>query len=124
MNSVCIIGNLAANPELRATAGGTNVCNFRLAVNRPTSGKTADFFDVICFDKIADNVDEYLNKGRKVAVEGRLQLNQWETKEGEKRSRVEIVAHRVHFLNQPTDAGASPKEPSAAATDDFVPVGS
>lgn len=99
MNLVALIGNLASEPELRHTPTGRAVCDFRLAVSRP-GGEQADFFTVIAWERQAEVCNEYLGKGRRVGVDGRLHHSTWEV-EGERRSKVEVVAHRVQLLDGP-----------------------
>lgn len=114
MNIVALIGNLASDPELRHTSGGKAVANFRLAVSRGRD--ETDFFTVNAWDRTAEVVNEYLAKGRRVAVEGRLQHRTWEAQDGSKRSTVEVVAHRVEMLGSRDDAPAAP-------ANEFTPVG-
>jgi single-strand DNA-binding protein len=116
MNICCLIGNLANDPELRHTSNGKAVATFRLAVNK---GKDdgADFFTIICWDRQAEVIAEYCAKGRKVGVEGRIQQRSWETDNGDKRSVVEIVAHRIDLLGSPGDANAAPA--ADAPADDY-----
>jgi single-strand DNA-binding protein len=112
-NKVILIGNLTRDPELRYTPQGTSVCNFGIAVNRKY--KQADemkeevtFINVVVFGKQADTCGQYLNKGSAVLVEGRLQERRWETEEGQKRSKHEVVAQSVRFLPRKSDsAGVS-----------------
>jgi single-strand DNA-binding protein len=93
------LGRLARDPELHHTESGKAVARMRIAVNRNSDTDTADFFDVVAFDKLAESVAEYCPKGRQVLVEGTLRHQTWADKAtGENRSRVEIVAHRVEFL--------------------------
>jgi len=105
MNLVCVIGNVAAAPELRHTAAGRAVCSFRVAVSRPGSAD-ADFFDVVTWERQAEVCAEYLSVGRRVGIEGRLHHSSWES-EGERRSKVEIVAHRVELLGGPRGSEGS-----------------
>ena len=105
MNMVAIIGNVASEPELRHTAGGRAVCHMRIAVSR-AGGDAADFFDVVTWERQAEIVAEYCAKGRRIAVEGRLHHSTWET-EGQKRSKVEIVAHRVELLGSRNESTAA-----------------
>lgn len=102
MNLVAIIGNLTSDPELRYTPTGRAVCTFRVAVSRP-GGEHADFFNVVAWERQAEVCSEYLVKGRRVGVEGRLHHTTWEVEDG-KRSKVEIVASRVQLLGQPRAA--------------------
>ncbi len=96
MNIVALIGNLAGEPELRYTPTGRAVCSFRIAVSRPGS-EHADFFDVVAWERQAEICSEYLHTGRRVGIEGRLHHTVWAV-EGARRSRVEVVAHRVQMI--------------------------
>jgi single-strand DNA-binding protein len=115
VNVVVITGNLTKDPELRSTGGGTSVCEMRVAVNgRRKNGQTgqwedkANFFDVVVFGAQADNCATYLQRGRPVAVEGRLDWREWEAKEGGgKRQAVQIVANTIQFLGS-RDGGGAP----------------
>lgn len=100
MNIVAVIGNLASPPELRYTPAGRAVCSFRLAVSRP-GGEQADFFDVVAWERQAEVCSEYLAVGRRVAVEGRLHHVVWDH-DSQRRSRVEVVAHRIQMLGSRT----------------------
>jgi single-strand DNA-binding protein len=111
-NKVILIGNLTRDPELRYTPQGTSVCNFGIAVNRKY--KQADemkeevtFINVVVFGKQADTCGQYLNKGSAVLVEGRLQERRWETEEGQKRSKHEVVAQSVRFLPRKSDSAGA-----------------
>ena len=112
-NKVILMGNLTRDPELRYTPNGTAVSTLSLAVNRrpkpDTQEKEVDFFDIVVFGKQAENCSEYLRKGSPVLVDGRLQQRRWETDEGQKRSKVEVVAFSVQFLGSPrgNDSAAS-----------------
>lgn len=114
VNVVVITGNLTKDPELRATGGGTSVCEMRVAVNsRRKQGEEwvdkPNYFDVVVFGKQADNCAQYLSRGRPVAVEGRLDFQEWEAKEGGgKRSKVVIIVNTIQFLNSREDGGAQP----------------
>ncbi|MCA9472298.1 MAG: single-stranded DNA-binding protein [Nitrospirales bacterium] len=102
-NKVILIGNLTRNPELRYTPSGTPVVNFPLAVNRRY--RQADepkeevcYIDVVVFGRQAEHCGQYLSKGDGAIVDGRLQQRRWETEDGQKRSKHEIVAQNVTFL--------------------------
>ncbi len=103
LNKVLLIGNLTRDPELRYTQDGTAVADFGLAINRRFKGRDGQqrdetcFVDVTVWAKQAEVACEYLSKGRLVFVEGRLRLDTWE-KEGQKRSKLSVVAQRVQFL--------------------------
>jgi len=101
-NVVELIGNLTRDPELRFTPSGAPVASFGLAVNRRWQNRQTNeweeqvsFFDVVCWRELAENVAESLTKGTRVMVSGRLDQRSWETQDGEKRSKVEVVADEV-----------------------------
>ena len=105
LNKVLLMGNLTRDPELRYIPSGTAVAKFGLAVNRDytdrASGEKKEdvcFVDITVWGKQAENCNQYLSKGRQVFIEGRLEFSSWETKEGEKRSRLEVIGERVTFL--------------------------
>ncbi len=134
-NRVILMGNLTRDPELRYTGNGTAVCTLGLAVNRRVKKgdrweEEASFFDVVVFGKIAENSAEYLAKGRPVLVEGELTQRRWEGQDGQKRSKVEIVASTVQFLGsrpgggKGESSGASgslPDDGPPPITDDEIP---
>ncbi len=113
VNRVILMGNLTRTPELRNTHSGTAVSDLGLAVNdtyRDKSGELVErtcFADIVVWGRQAETCCSYLHKGRPVVVEGRLQLDQWQTETGEKRSRLRVCADRVVFLNGRKNAGAS-----------------
>ena len=114
INRVELLGRVGADPELRQTQGGTAVVQLRLAtVRRNGDGKDeTDWHTVVCWAKQAEAVAEYVRKGERVYVSGRLQQQSWETDAGERRSRTEIHAHEVIFLGSgnslpPTRSGGS-----------------
>jgi single-strand DNA-binding protein len=101
-NNVTVIGNCTRDPELRFTPSGMAVATFGLAVNRRWQNRQSNeweeavsFFDVTCWQQLAENVSESVQKGTRVVVTGRLDQRSWETQDGEKRSKVEIVADEV-----------------------------
>ena len=116
INRVTITGNLTRDPELRATQSGTAVVTMGIAVNdrrkNPQTGEWEDvpnFFDVTMFGTRAEALTRYLSKGSKVAIEGKLRWRQWE-KDGEKRSKVEIVADEVEFMSSREARDSAPKQ--------------
>lgn len=110
MNKVILIGRLTRDPELRFTASGKAVASFGIAVNRSFSRENeADFFNVVVWGKTAENCANYLAKGRLIAVDGRLQSGSYETKTGEKRNTVEVVANTVKFLEWGDRENKTPK---------------
>jgi single-strand DNA-binding protein len=102
-NQVILMGNLTRDPELRQTPNGQNVCSFSLALNRSYKGadgnwqEATDYIDVVAWGPLGERVAQYLSKGRPCLVNGRLQSRSWE-QEGQKRSKVEVVAQDVTFL--------------------------
>jgi single-strand DNA-binding protein len=120
LNTVVLIGRLTKDPELRYTTSGKAVATLRLAVDRGTTNpqgeKETDFIDVVVWERQAETAANYLQKGRLVAVQGRLQIRQYETQEGQKREKAEVVASTVRFLDKGTDAGGERTSgPKAAA---------
>ncbi len=112
MNVVSLIGNLASEVELREVGADKKVASFLLAVDRPGKDAGADFVRVSAWDRQAEVCHEYLAKGRRVAVDGRLRSRSWE-EEGKRRSAVEVVANRVQFLGGPRSE-ETPFEAAAA----------
>ncbi len=105
LNRVCLTGNLTRDPELRTTSGGTSVCSLRVAVNtRRKDGATGEwtekpnYFDVTVWGVQGENCAQYLQKGRPVAVDGRLEWREWQDQQGNKRQSVDIIADSVQFL--------------------------
>ena len=119
VNKVFLIGNLGRDPE-RHNNGSMAVCRFSIAVG---NGDHPDWVDIVTFEKTAELCQRYLKKGRKVHVEGRLKMNKWEDKDGNKRKSIDIVGDRVTFLGgreeevQPQTSFAPP----ARLQDDDIP---
>lgn len=100
LNRATLIGTMATDPELRM-AGTKPVCNFRLAVNRYSKdGNKAEYINIVCWDKLAENISTYLTRGSRIYAEGRLQTREWEAKDGEKKTTTEIVASDIIFLDK------------------------
>lgn len=105
LNKVLLIGRLTKDPELRQTPGGQSVCKMRLATDRTwrdrdgAEKKEVLYIDVTVWARQAETCAEYLKKGRPVFIEGRLTFDEWEDKDGQKRSKHEVVAERVQFLD-------------------------
>jgi single-strand DNA-binding protein len=101
-NSVTLVGNVTRDPELRFTASGQATATFGLAVNRVWNDRQTNerkeavsFFDIVCWREMAENASESLSKGARVLVTGRLEQRSWETPEGERRSKIEVVADEI-----------------------------
>ncbi len=102
-NKVILMGNLTRDPELRYTPSGSAVANFSIAVNRRykvenENREETSYFDIVFFGKRAETIAEYMKKGRPILLEGRLQQRRWETDDGQKRSKVEVVGENFQFL--------------------------
>lgn len=135
-NQVILMGNLTRDPELRQTPNGTNVCSFSLALNRSYKGsdgnwqEATDYIDIVAWGPLGERVSQYLTKGRPCLVNGRLQSRSWE-QDGQKRSKVEVVAQDVTFLGGPGqgnggddggNGGASASKPTPSKKQDDVVI--
>ncbi len=105
LNSIIVEGNLTRDPEYRLTPNGKPVCNLSVASNRyykkdEETKKETSFFNVETWSNLADNCNQYLNKGRGVRVVGRLKQDRWKSPEGQNRERVKIVAEHIDFKPQ------------------------
>lgn len=98
LNNISIIGRLVRDPELRHANNGTPVCTFSIANNQGKSQEDVSFFDVVTFARQAELANEYLRKGRQIALVGRIKQDRWEDQNGQKRSKVVIVANTVSFI--------------------------
>lgn len=123
-NQVILMGNLTRDPELRTTPTGQGVCSFSLALNRSYKGadgnwqEATDFIDIVAWGPLGERVAQYLTKGRPCLINGRLQSRSWE-QDGQKRTKVEVVANDVTFLGGPGDnagGGASYSSDDASAS--------
>ena len=103
MNKIVLTGRLTANPELRYTANNTAVTSFTLAVDRnfknESGNKEADFINIVAWNKKAELIHQYLKKGDRVGISGRLQVRKYQNERGENRYVTEVVADEVEFLN-------------------------
>ena len=127
MNKVILVGNLVRDPEYRTTGSGIPVCNFRIAVTRRFANqqgvREADFFNIVAWRQTAELCSRYLSKGRKVAVEGVIQVRSYDAQDGSKRYVTEVVADNVEFLSSPQgerprgDNPPPPSEPSGYTSD-------
>ena len=130
-NRIILVGRLTRDPELRATPDGISVVRFTLAVDRGMRAgeeRQTDFFDIVAFRQLADNVANYVTKGRLVLVEGRLQTRSYTDREGNRRKAYEVIADTVRFLERiregepeagvdmPASAAAAPAPPPPSRT--------
>ena len=144
LNKVFLLGNLTRDPEVKYTPKGTAVCDLGLAINDSykaqdgTIKETVTFVDVEVWGRTAENCKQYLTKGRPIFVEGQLRLDQWETPQGEKKSRMKVRADRVQFLgggpgrpggggeqrsstSSSSDSGRTATRPASSVSEDAPP---
>lgn len=135
VNQVILMGNLTRDPEVRQTPNGQTVCSFGLALNRSYKGadgdwqEATDFVDIVAWAQLGERVSQYLHKGSRVLVQGRLQYRSWD-QDGQKRSKLDVVANDVTFLDgrdggEGGSGGSSAPAPKASSsaskkTDDVV----
>lgn len=129
VNKVILIGNVGADPELRYTAGGTAVTNFNIATNESwtdSSGERqerTEWHRIVVWGRLAEICNQYLRKGSKVFIEGRLQTRSWETQDGQKRYTTEVVARDMQMLDSRGDfdsggnVSQGPDQPNEGARD-------
>ena len=114
LNCATIMGRLTADPELRVATSGKEVCRFRVAVDRPTGDKVADFINIVCFGSTASFVARYFQKGSMIALQGRIQTGSYTDDRGIKRYTFEVVASEASFCgDKKGDAQPAPKVQSA-----------
>lgn len=123
LNSVVLIGRLVADPGLKYTPSGVAVSEFRIAVDRKFKSeggeKQTDFIDIVAWRQSAEFCANYLSKGRLIAVQGRIETQSWE-KDGQKRSKTQVVADSVQGLDKPKDGGAA-KGKQQDSSEDYDP---
>lgn len=104
MNRIILMGRLAKDPDVKVTTSGKTVCTFTLAVDRPFSGKDgkreADFINIQTWNKTAELIGNYVSKGQRLLVDGRLQIRSYDGKDGQKHYATEVVADRVEFIER------------------------
>lgn len=127
-SKVIIMGNMTRDPELRSTSTGTQVCSFTVAVNRVFNGnESVSFLDCSAWGKVGETIAQYCKRGSGILVSGRLEQRSYETKEGEKRSRVEIVVDDFNFVgggnaDMGVDAGSSSRGSSKRSSKASAPA--
>ena len=125
INTVILAGNLTRDPELRQTQNGASVCEFTLAnnhtyVSNNEKKEEVSFINIIVWGKVAENCNKYLSKGKGAIVEGRITQQTWTTDDGNKRSRIKVIASKVTFTSKPGgDTPQTPKEASDNVSDDL-----
>jgi single-strand DNA-binding protein len=114
LNKCFLIGNLTRDPELKFSQSGTAICRFSIAVNQTIKDrKTVEFFTIVAFGKTGEICQKYITKGRPVMVEGHLHNNSFETKDGQKRVSLEVIADNVQFLGSGQQQTRQQDEPDA-----------
>lgn len=116
LNHCTMMGRLTADPEIRRTTTGKAVCSFTVAVDKPGKDSGASFIPCVAWEKTAEFIEKYFSKGSLVALEGRVESRQYETKDGQKRTVVELVASQAHFC------GKKETETSFGKDDGFTPL--
>ena len=129
LNRAMIIGNLTRDPESRTTPNGQNVCTFGVATSsqwKDAAGQRqerVEFHNIVAWGKLADICQQYLGKGRKVYVEGRLQTREWQGQDGQKRNRTEIVADNMIMLDKaPQGSAPAMAAPTSAPKEEEIKV--
>lgn len=121
INQVILLGRLTRDPEQRTTASGKNVVSFSIAVDRQSQDDQADFFNITAWDKLGDLVMQYLSKGRRVLIQGRLRQDNWEDKDtGKRQSRIEVTASDVTFLDGPNGDNSGSAAPKTTKKEEVV----
>ena len=117
MNRIILLGRLTKEPEVRYTNTGKVVASFTMAVDRPFTGqdgkREADFMPVVIWGKSAETIGNYVQKGHRVLVEGRLQIRSYDGKDGQKRWVTEVIADRFEFIEKAGDKAAKPQVSNA-----------
>jgi len=127
LNKVMIIGNLGSEPEMRFTPNGNPVTSFRVATNRVFNTpegerrEETEWFTVVTWGRLAEQCNQFLSKGRLVYAEGRLHTRTWESQDGQKHSRTEIIANRVTFLDRQAAAPLPEEKVDEASGGDWEP---
>lgn len=127
LNKIILVGRLTRDPELRKTGNGTAVTSFTLAVDRdykPQDGeRETDFIDVVAWRSTAEFVFKYFSKGRMAVVEGRLQIQDWTDKDGNKRRSYEVLAENIYFGDSKRSESDTPKPTEPGGNQEFAEIG-
>ncbi len=127
VNKVILIGYLGADPEVRYTTTGTTVANFRMATSENRLNKTGEktttteWHRIVAFGKLAEICRDYLNKGKQVYIEGKIQTRSWEDKDGNRKFTTEIIANQMQMLGTAAGSGAAPGPDREAETSPELP---
>ena len=119
-NKVILAGNLTRDPQLSVLPSGTSVCELGMAINRKWKAQTGEMREEVCFVDLrmygfrAEALNKYTSKGKPLMVEGRLKYDQWDSKEGQKRSKLYVIVDNFEFLGSPGEGGRSPRSAQPA----------
>lgn len=128
VNKIILVGNLGADPELRYAPSGMAIANFRIATTETWKDKNGakqdktEWHRIVAFGKLAEICGEYLNKGKQIYVEGKIQTRQWEDKDGNKRYTTEVVAQTMQMLGPAGEKGAASASGGAGASEEQPPA--
>lgn len=122
LNHITIMGRLTKDPELRYTKKGTPVASFTLAVDRDFGESQTDFIDIVVWRSTAEFAGKYFSKGRMAVVSGRLQLRDWQDKDGNKRRSAEVVADSVYFGDSKKDTDNQSDAPTGGYSEPDYPI--
>lgn len=125
MNSVQLIGRFTRDPEIKYSDGGSSIARFSLAVDRrfkQEGGDTADFINCIAFGKTAEFIEKYFSKGKKIALNGRIQTGSYTNKENVKVYTTDVVAENVEFVESKGESGQTNGQPAASGNNDFMNI--
>ena len=117
MNSVCLVGRLTRDPEIKYTESGKTIARFGIAVDRRKKDSGADFINIVAFDKTGEFIEKYFRKGQRIGITGRIQTGSYEGKDSKKVYTFDVVADNVEFVES---KGAS--APTPANADGFIAV--
>ena len=127
LNKIILIGNVGNDPEMRFTADGKPVTGFSLATNQSYINKDGErvdkttWFKITCWNKLAENVNQFMTKGKQVYIEGRVELNEWEAQDGTPRSSLAVTANTVLFLGKREEGAGDESTEAVAAAPELDP---
>lgn len=121
LNCAVLMGRLTADPVLKTTTSGKDVCSFTIAVNRSGTEKKADFINIVAWDSGARFVTTYFSKGSMIGVQGAIQSRAYQTQKGEKRTAFEVVARELSFCEKAPTSASVNKPEARQAVEEFAP---
>ena len=120
MNSVCLVGRLTRDPEIKVSASGSSYARFAIAVDRRKKDVGADFINIIAFGKTSEFIEKYFRKGQRIGIAGRIQTGSYDGKDGKKVYTFDVIADNVEFVESKSASGPASATPANA--DGFVNV--